>query len=169
VLAVAIRTVRQNLADYLALHWPSLRELVRGLAMMLALLLGWYLVAYLTGQKPSRYAVDGYRVAQQGGWLTMYLIAACIVAPITEELLVRGFLFRGWSQSFLRPAGAIVLSSAAWSLAHTQYDLFYQAELFSVGLLLGYLRHRSGSTWLTITLHVANNVAAMAWIAAVTR
>lgn len=39
VLAVAIRTVRQNFAEYLALHWPSVRELVRGLAMMLALLL----------------------------------------------------------------------------------------------------------------------------------
>jgi uncharacterized protein len=112
VLAVAIRIARQDFAEYLALRWPSLRELGRAFAMMSALLLVWILIAHLTGQKSSRFALDGYRIAKQTGWLLEYLIALCIVAPITEELLVRGFLFRGWSNSFLGPAGAILLSSA---------------------------------------------------------
>jgi membrane protease YdiL (CAAX protease family) len=32
--------------------------------------------------------------------------------------------------------------------------------VFSIGLLLGYLRYRSGSTWLTIFVHGLNNLAA---------
>ncbi len=32
--------------------------------------------------------------------------------------------------------------------------------MFSIGLLLGYLRYRTGSTWLTIVLHGLNNLAA---------
>jgi membrane protease YdiL (CAAX protease family) len=36
---------------------------------------------------------------------------------------------------------------------HTQYNLFYQVGVFASGLLLGYLRYRCGSTWLTVVLH----------------
>jgi membrane protease YdiL (CAAX protease family) len=32
--------------------------------------------------------------------------------------------------------------------------------VFSIGLLLGYLRYRTGSTWLTVLLHGLNNLAA---------
>jgi membrane protease YdiL (CAAX protease family) len=106
---------------------------------------------------------------KQSGWLPVYLIALCIVAPITEEIVVRGFLFRGWSQSFLGPIGAIVLTSAIWALVHTQYNLFYQAEVFTTGLLLGYLRHRNGSTLLTVAIHAAINIASameLAWFLA---
>jgi uncharacterized protein len=111
VLAVAIRIARQDFAEYLALRWPSLRELGRAFAMMSALLLVWFLIAHLT--KSSRFALDRYRIARQTGWLLEYLIALCIVAPITEGLLVRSFLFRGWS--FVGPAGAILLSLAVWA------------------------------------------------------
>ena len=34
------------------------------------------------------------------------------------------------------------------------------ARCFTIGLLLGYLRYRTGSTWLTIVLHGINNLAA---------
>ncbi len=37
---------------------------------------------------------------------------------------------------------------------------FFLAQVFSIGLLLGYLRYRSNSTWLTVILHGLNNLAA---------
>ena len=40
--------------------------------------------------------------------------------------------------------------------------------MFSIGLLLGYLRYRSNSIWLTIILHGLNNLAAVVqtiWLA----
>ena len=83
-------------------------------------------------------------------------------APVAEEFLVRGFLLRGWSQSFLAPTGAVVLSSAAWAAVHTQYNWFYMSEIFALGILLGVLRLRNGSTWLTVILHAANNAVAVA-------
>jgi membrane protease YdiL (CAAX protease family) len=60
----------------------------------------------------------------------------------------------------LKPAGAIVLSSLAWTVLHIQYDLFFLGEVFSIGVLFGYLRYRTGSLWLTILLHGLNNLAA---------
>jgi membrane protease YdiL (CAAX protease family) len=79
---------------------------------------------------------------------------------MSEEFFARGFLYRGWSESFLRPTGAIILSSLAWTSLHLQYDWFFFGEVFSIGLLFGYLRYRTNSTWLTTVLHGLNNLAA---------
>ena len=52
---------------------------------------------------------------------------------------------------------------------HLQYDWFFFGEVFSIGLLLGYIRYRSNSTWLTIVMHGLNNYAATIqtiWLAA---
>jgi len=47
-----------------------------------------------------------------------------------------------------------------WTALHLQYDWFFFGEEFSIGLLFGYLRYRSNSTWLTTVLHGLNNLAA---------
>ena len=79
-------------------------------------------------------------------------------ADVGRDILARGFLYRGWSESKLGVAGAIFLSSLAWTSLHLQYDWFFFGEVFSIGLLLGYLRYRTNSTWLTIVLHGINNL-----------
>ena len=57
--------------------------------------------------------------------------------------------------------GAVVLSSLVWTAMHAQYyDAFLFSEVLSIGLLLGYMRYRSNSTWLTIIMHAINNFAA---------
>ena len=104
---------------------------------------------------------DVLKSARADGALWLLVIAFCVAAPMSEELFARGFLYRGWSESFLGPAGAIVLSSLVWTSLHLQYDWFFFGEVFSIGLLLGYLRYRSKSTWLTIVLHGLNNLAAV--------
>jgi membrane protease YdiL (CAAX protease family) len=43
---------------------------------------------------------------------------------------------------------------------HVQYDALIIAQIFLIGLLLGWLRWASGSTLLTISLHVMANVVA---------
>jgi len=103
---------------------------------------------------------DVLKSAQASGALWLLVIAFCVAAPMWEEIFARGFLYRGWSESRLGVTGAIFLSSLAWTSLHLQYDWFFFGEIFSIGLLLGYLRYRSGSTWLTIVLHGINNLAA---------
>jgi membrane protease YdiL (CAAX protease family) len=88
-------------------------------------------------------------------------LAFCVAAPISEEVFARGFLYRGWSEPLGVP-GAIVLSSLAWTALHLQYDWYFFGEVFCIGLWLGYMRYRSGSTWLTIVIHGLNNFAAVA-------
>lgn len=162
VLWVTIRIARRRFAEYLALNLPSRAELLRGFVISLAFLLAWDLLTYLTGQAVPAFVIDSYRTAQDAGLLWLLLLGFCIAAPITEEFTVRGFLFRGWSQSVLGPIGAIVASSAIWAVVHFQYNWYFVCEVFCVGLIFGYLRYCSDSTWLAVATHTFFNLAVMA-------
>jgi hypothetical protein len=158
VLWIAIRIRQDSFADYLGLIWPSRAELAYALGIMAAILLAESFITSFMGHDGSSFAPDLYRTARAGGGLLIYLIAACIAGPIMEEFVVRGFMFQGWSQSFLGPVGAIVVTSAVWATMHTQYDWFGEFAVFVLGIALCYFRWRSGSTWLTVMVHSAINL-----------
>jgi membrane protease YdiL (CAAX protease family) len=160
-LWLAIRPTRISFADYLALRWTSWRNFVLGVVALVVLVAGWDGVSRALGRDVAPgFMGDVLKSAQADGALWLLVIAFCVAAPVSEEFLARGFLYRGWSATRLRPVGAIVLSSLAWTSLHLQYDWFFFGEVFSIGLLLGYLRYRFNSTWLTIVLHGLNNLAA---------
>ncbi len=160
-LWLAIRLSRTPFADYLALRWTTRGNVVIGVGALFVLVMGWDLLSRAVGRDAAPgFMMEVLKSAQADGALWLLVIAFCVAAPITEEFFARGFLYRGWSESFLRPAGAILLSSLVWTALHLQYDWFFFGEVFSIGLLLGYLRYRSNSTWLTVVVHSLNNLAA---------
>jgi hypothetical protein len=160
-LWLAIRLARMPFADYLALRGTSWKYYLAGTIALTVLVAAWDMLSRATGRDASPgFMLDVLKSAQADNGLWLLVIAFCIAAPMTEEFFARGFLYRGWSESFLRPLGAIVLSSLVWTAMHLQYDWFFLGEVFSIGLLLGYLRYRSNSLWLTIFIHGLNNLAA---------
>jgi CAAX protease family protein len=168
-LWVAIRPTGTPFAEYLALRWTTWKNLVAGIAGLIVLVLGWDLMSRMTGREVQPgFMADVLKSAEADGVLWLLVLAFCVAAPISEELFARGFLYRGWSQSFLGPYGAIFLSSLVWTTLHLQYDWYFFGEVFCVGLLLGYLRYRTHSTWLTIVVHGLNNFGAVVqtiWLA----
>jgi membrane protease YdiL (CAAX protease family) len=160
-LWIAIRVSRTPFSDYLALRWTSWTNFLIGVVSLFVLVMGWDLVSRATGREVEPgFMADVLKSARADGALWLLLIAFCVAAPISEEFFARGFLYRGWSESFLKVPGAIILSSMVWTVLHLQYDWFFLGEVFSIGLLLGYLRYRTQSIWLTVVLHGFNNLAA---------
>jgi uncharacterized protein len=161
-LWIAIRIKRARFADYLALRSFSWINLAIGVVALFVLVMAWDAVSRATGRdvEPG-FMGDVLKTAEADGALWLLIFAFCVAAPVTEEFFARGFLYRGWSESFLGVPGAIVLSSLVWTGLHLQYNWYFLGEVFSIGLLLGYLRYRSNSTWLTIILHGLNNLAAV--------
>jgi CAAX protease family protein len=158
---IATKASRTPFADYLALRWTSWKNVALGVVSLAVLVGCWDLLSRALGRDVAPgFMGDVLKSAQADGALWLLVIAFCIAAPISEEFFARGFLYRGWSESFLKPPGAILLSSIAWTALHLQYDWFFFGEVFSIGLLFGYIRYRTGSTWLTIALHGLNNLAA---------
>jgi membrane protease YdiL (CAAX protease family) len=155
VLWVAIRMAGREFGEYLALNWPTGGEIVRALAITTIFISVEGFV--LSKMNSGGYQSDSTLIVGSAGGLLAWLIGGCIAGPLMEEFVVRGFLFRGWSESSLGPVGAIVLTSAVWALNHTQYDWFGRAIIFAFGLVLGHLRWTSNSVWTTVVAHSACN------------
>jgi uncharacterized protein len=161
-LWIAIRLSRTPFSDYLALRWTSWTNVLIGVVGLVVVVLGWDQVSRWTGREVTPgFMSEVLESARADNALWLLIIAFCVAAPITEEFFARGFLYRGWSETALRPVGAILLSSLVWTALHLQYDWFFLGEVFSIGLLLGYLRYRSNSIWLTVVLHGLNNLGAV--------
>lgn len=91
--------------------------------------------------------------------LTTYgvLLGSIVIAPICEELFFRGFVLPGLLQE-MAPTWAVLVSAALFAVAHADPGSFL--PLFVIGIALGFLRLRSGSTWAGISLHILNNTLA---------
>ena len=147
---------------YLGLKWPSRGEFLFGLAAIVALIIVGNLLSWLLGQNlVTPFQTDIYTTASAAGWLLWLLIAVAIVTPIGEEILFRGFLFRGWLRKPGDVWAVIVSTSLLWAIIHVQYDWYVIGQIFAFGLLLGWLRWASGSTILTILLHALINAEGM--------
>jgi hypothetical protein len=86
-----------------------------------------------------------------------------IGAPLSEELLFRGFLLGALAQTRLGFWGAALISTLLWTALHAGYSLIGLAEVFAIGLFLSWLLWRTGSLRVTIFCHALyNSVIALA-------
>jgi uncharacterized protein len=161
VLAFAARLRRWTPQDYLALNMPRRGEILFAALCVVALIVAFDALMYVSGRDlVPPFQTEAYQSAKDAGWLIGLMLAIVLVAPIGEEIAFRGFLYRG----LMRPGRemlAIVVISLAWALLHIQYDWLGMAQIFAAGLMLGWFRWASGSTSLTIGMHVLINAEAM--------
>ena len=159
ILLLAVRLAKANAADYLALHWASKRDVVLGLVVLIGVIALSDALLYLSGRAlVTSFQLQSYTTALAEGWLPSMLFAAIIVAPAGEEIMFRGFLFRGLVRSERTAWPAIVVISVLWAALHVQYDWTGILQIFVIGLFLGWMRWRSGSTVLTFLLHTLFNL-----------
>jgi membrane protease YdiL (CAAX protease family) len=162
VVWLATRLKGASFVDYLALRWPSWKQLLLGAVGLVLIVLIWETMSRAMGREATPgFMTDLLKSGRDKGAAVLLVLAFSIAAPVSEEVLARGFLYRGWSESFLRVPGAIILSSLVWTVVHLQYDMYFLAEVFSIGLWFGYMRYRGQSLWLTIVLHALNNLTAV--------
>jgi uncharacterized protein len=159
IIVLAVVAARAPLADYLALTVPSRRYAGIGLVCLAGLIAIGDALLYLGGyQLVTPFQVQSYTTAAAEGWLAALWVSAVVVAPAGEEVLFRGFLFRGWARSDRAAWPAIIIISLLWAALHVQYDWTGILQIFVVGMFLGWIRWRSGSTLLTFFLHALFNV-----------
>jgi len=157
-LALASRPRGWSATEYLGLTRPATRDVVVALAILVAFLLGYDALTYALGRDiVTPFQLDTYRSAQSAGMLPLLWFALVIAAPIAEEIMFRGYLYRGWVRSERMAIPGILIISALFAAIHVQYDWFGILQVFFIGLLFGLARWKSGSTTLTILMHVFAN------------
>jgi ABC-2 type transport system permease protein/sodium transport system permease protein len=94
--------------------------------------------------------------------LPVVLLAMAVAPGVCEELFFRGFFYGGVRQHF-KPIATILITAIAFALFHVVMAGGAAPERILpsglMGLLLGWVRHRSGSVIPGILLHVVHNAA----------
>lgn len=86
-----------------------------------------------------------------------YLVVNGVIAPLSEEIVFRKFLFRSISQNRGKVAG-VILSSLAFSLLHFGSTDYFGVFVFSVVLCVVFIRFNS--ILVCAAIHSAYNVSA---------
>ncbi len=158
-LALAAQMTGENLFAYFALDVPSRRDVVIALGAMAVLLAAGDLLLFAFGRDVvPAFQIDIHRTALAKGALLPMWLAIVVIDPVAEEILFRGFLFRGFVQEPRNALPGVLAISLMWALLHVQYDVLGTAIIFVLGVFLGFVRLYSGSTTLTILLHVLWNL-----------
>ncbi|MDH4983882.1 type II CAAX endopeptidase family protein [Hyphomicrobium sp. D-2] len=84
-------------------------------------------------------------------------IAIAIGAPLSEELMFRGFLYSGLAKSLLGLIGTGILTALLWTALHVGYSVFGLIEVLVIGFYFSWLLVRTGSAWVTIFCHAVYN------------
>ncbi len=110
----------------------------------------------LFGKREPQMAVKMMLEAKNGnpGFLIGIIFMACIVAPICEEIVFRGYLY-GVIKRFSCPIFAAVFSGIIFAVIHG--SLWSLAPLVVVGIGLAFIYEKSGSLAASMLAHFAFN------------
>ncbi|PZN15848.1 MAG: hypothetical protein DIU63_06585 [Proteobacteria bacterium] len=93
----------------------------------------------------------------------VFALALVVGAPVSEEILFRGFLLSALAQSRLGFFGAAMVTTLAWTILHAGYSGIGLIEVFLAGLLFSWLLWRTGSLWVPLVCHgIYNGVVTIA-------
>jgi membrane protease YdiL (CAAX protease family) len=129
-------------------------------------LLGLFALLVLVDQ-PLRWALGRFSSADPTGGLSyadsgmfglvFLIISACLIAPIAEEVLYRGILYRSLSNKMGVLAGAAI-SSVIFASLHF-YDFYGLASVAVFGFVCALLYQSTGSLLNVVALHMLYNTA----------
>lgn len=171
-LVLAARMTDENLFAYLGLNLPIRRELAIAAAGLAILIIAGDVLTFVSGGAVvPAYAIAIHRTALAHGMLFALWLALVILLPVGQELLLRGFLFRGFVRNARTAVPGVIVIALIWTLIYPQDDWLSTVLLFAAGLYLGIIRLVSGSTTLVIVLHMLWNlegiletVLALGWV-----
>lgn len=159
VALTLLAALRGRIHDVLALKappggWRSYAGAILALAVMQAVL---SVVQYV--------AVSGDLYADLRPFVQLvrgpdWALAAAVIgigAPLSEELLFRGFLLSSLAQTRLGYWGAAFVATGLWTAMHAGYSLVGILEVFLIGLFFSWLLWRTGSLRVAIFCHALYN------------
>ncbi len=107
------------------------------------------------GVDPTQQALS--QTATEPGLLPIVFLSGAIIAPIAEEIVFRGYMYKAFRDRF-KPAYAIPLSAALFSIIHLEWRA--ALSLFVIGIVLAYVYEKTGNLMAPITVHILNNAIA---------
>lgn len=147
---------KQNLST-LGFRMPTLRELGYGLLGVIAsyalVTVIQIIIEAVTHTHPHQQTVDIIRQLSPNG-VRIAAVVAIVIAPITEELVFRVFLYNAFER-YLPVALAIGISGSLFGAVHG--DLLIIPELAATGMVLAVVYAKTRCVWSNILTHALFN------------
>ncbi|TRX53180.1 CPBP family intramembrane glutamic endopeptidase [Thalassomonas sp. M1454] len=118
----------------------------------------WWAVNSIFNIEPPEVMLN---IVQTSDYLWLLVLSICIVAPVFEELVFRGFIYARLQRSVLGKSGSLILTSIIFTLVHSQYQGIELFALFTFAILLGLIRIKTNNIKYCIAVHMINNVASL--------
>ena len=141
------------------------RALAEAVAAAIALVALYTAFVYTTGLTDIVTDLRPFIGLMQAPIWPLAVLAVAVGAPISEELLFRGYLLPALARSRFGINGAALLSTVAWTGLHAGYSAAGMLEVFLIGLYFCWLTWRSGSLRLALACHVTINTLTLGLIA----
>lgn len=133
---------------------------VAGLASLATASLMAVIVTRFSG--PLSSSAGDVGLNQTGIVLVLFVLLAMFGAPIVEEIAFRGMLFGALAKAHVNEHLVVVITALVFALFHFEPKRF--VILFVIGMILGEVRRRTGSTSAAIVAHIVNNTPAALYI-----
>ena len=163
-VVIAARVHTPAALSALRLAWPRrpLAVYMLSMAGMLAVLVPYDLAIWSVARDAMLADLKPFAgmIRSPHGWL--FVLVVGVGAPLSEELLFRGYLLPALARSRLGWIGATLLTCAIWTLLHLGYSAWGLAEVFAIGLYFSFLLWRTGSLWIPIACHMTYNLGLLA-------
>lgn len=150
---------RRSAVDFLGLRVPHIKRFLPWLGLFILLVV---LIEGLATLSPTFRTDFMDRVIGSTTNLTLLLIGVGLMAPLFEELLLRGLLF-GSVRYMTDEHTTVAITAGVFALMHLQYNWAIMLLIIPMGMVLGYARSRSRSIWVPVLLHVLNNSISVLW------
>jgi membrane protease YdiL (CAAX protease family) len=142
--------------DWRRVGWQCLVAWAGITVVTMAVHQGWmYWLTNLVGRPELQDKVKELLQTKGGAGRASFLFSACVLAPVSEEMVFRGFLYPALKR-FSRPMVAATAVAGAFAVIHLSLGALL--PLFVMALLLTAAYEWSGSLWVPIAVHAGFNL-----------
>lgn len=132
------------------------------LVCMVPLILVFNIVAYLIAPGHMEKDFKAFLELARSDAVVPAALAIGFGAPLSEELLFRGFLLSSLTATSLGYWPAAIVATTGWTLLHFNYSWVGLLEVFLIGIYFSWLVWRTGSLLPAIFCHAVYNSALLA-------
>jgi membrane protease YdiL (CAAX protease family) len=150
-----------NLKDLAGLNsfnrWDTLWAITGGILCpgISTFMLGFWVEYGSLASSYNQEIIEGAVSNQDSSYKLLLFLSMTVIAPLWEEIIFRGWLWKLFEKMRFEVTSTLVLTSSLFIYAHI--DVVHIVGVLPIGLFLGWLRWRSNSTIPTIICHAVNN------------
>ena len=146
-------------------QWKHAGAAVIGYSALVALVVAFALIAHSAGVENTFPATESaMELLQQLDSVPaaiLYFLLICVLAPVVEECIFRGYIYAGLRSRLGTPI-AVIASSLVFGATHLRLAMGGMAAVACVGMLLSLLYERHRTLWPCIIAHALHNLLAFA-------